>query len=220
MMYINFDRVKFTPRQYFFLCAISQQTAENNMEDTIAIYLDEDTDNLIEEGYIDSRKPKRKDESELSLFKITKKGKDALKKVSERSEPYDEDDTLLENWLYGIYSKRPNYEKSNREQTKRMISWFKHETDIQKNELSNLLLCFLNDTFVTESNGNEFWNEFNEAKLSNKRLQLSNKLEYVLWKPKDRFARHPKLEESPLYQYYQENKAYIDDQYKKRNEKK
>lgn len=213
-MICNIDNLfKIDPRNLVLFLTV-QDNVNTNREEQIAtlIYSDLQYNKLLEEGWLKIIKGKKGD-SDFKKLRLDTKAKKYLSSLSELK--ITEETKTLEEWLHKIYVSRPNYVKSNRKQTQRLLEWFSNETNIWKNELGNLLGSFLNDTFVSELKGQDFWTEFNNQKESNPRLQLSNKLENIIWYSKDPYKKKPELSESLLYSYYQDNKEYIDNKYNK-----
>lgn len=216
-MYINFNKLTskgIPPKGLLFLQAVHQQKSED-LEDFVASLIEDDfMEEMLEQGIIHYIKGKKGD-SEISKLRTTKKGRDLLLSI-QKGEEWDENDEILCNWLLSIYKKRPNYVKGNSAEIKRRLNWFKYETGITGNELSVLLVSFIKDSYVDNPNDKRPFNEkFNEFKQENPRAQLSNKIENILWTPKDRFQRAYTLENSPLWGYYQEFESYIENEWSK-----
>lgn len=218
-MYLNFDRILrhegMTPQSLLLLQAIHQQRGANN-EDYIAMLLEDDVlEDFLERGLVE--KKGKKGDSDLSKLRTSKKGVKFLLSL-QKDQNFDDEDVVIAEWVEKVYKKRPNYVKSNMAELKRRLNWFKVETGIYRNELSALLNCFIQDSFVDDYSDKRPFNErFREFKEYNKRAQLSNKTENILFTPKDRYQRHCNLEQSPLWQYYQENQKYIEDKWKSTN---
>lgn len=212
-MYLNLDKIfikeGMTPQSLLLLQTIHQQRGSNN-EDFIAMLLEDDVlEGFVEKGLVESVKGKKGD-SELSKLRTSKKGVKFLLSL-QKDQDFDEEDVTLAEWVERVYSKRPNYVKSNMAELKRRLNWFKVETGIYRNELSSLLESFIKDSFVDDPSDKRPFNQrFRDFKEYNKRAQMSNKTENILFTPKDRYQKYYNLEQSPLWQYYQENQKYIE----------
>lgn len=219
-MHLNLKKIliqeEMSPQSLFLLQAIHQQRGSNN-EDYIAMLLeDEVLEDFIEKGLVEKVKGKKGD-SELSKLRTSKKGVKFLLSL-QKDRDFDDEDEVIAEWVEKVYKKRPNYVKSNMVELKRRLNWFKVETGIYRNELSRLLECFIKDSFVDDPSDKRPFNQrFRDFKEYNKRAQISNKTENILFTPKDRYQKYYNLEQSPLWQYYQENQKYIEDKWKRQN---
>lgn len=203
-MFINFKTLNKFQEQFSFhdllyLCAVKQQDEESIKEigEKISVI------RLLEHNYIKTLK-----NGELRL---DKKGTEFLKNVS-KSDEITEDTERLCEWLVQVYKGREDGIVKNKQELKRRCNWFQDQTGIYKNKLAVLLQCFIQDSYTKESNLT-----IQEFKEQNPRMVLSNLLDNVFWKPKDNFARHYNLTDSPLYQYYEDNKEYIESVWKSKN---
>lgn len=218
-MYLNFKKIfeKFPMepvRSIMLLQAIHQQRGEDNEEHIAMIMEDDILDSFVEEGLVETIKGTKKD-SEISKLRTTKKGRQFLLDLQRDSDWDDEDETIA-NWIEGVYKKKPSYVKSNMSELKRRLNWFKFETGIHRNELSVLLTSFIQDSFVDDPNDKRPFNErFRDFKAQNKRAQLSNKAENIIFTPKDMYQKAYNLEQSPLWDYYRNNEKYIESKWKK-----
>jgi len=217
-MYVNLERFLksgLVPEDILYLTAIKQNAAGKNVQ-FLSTYL---SDSKIIEyenaGYIKSVNGKKTD-SLYFLIRTTDKANKLLAALSFAAE-YNEDDEKLVNWLIQTYKNRGGISK-NRQETLRRFSWFRKITGLEGNELANLVLCFINDTFVSE-NGQNFAQEFGEFKSQNPRAQLSQMADNLAWKPESHQDKHYTLEKSPLWNYYQEHQVFVDGQYNKYLEK-
>lgn len=221
-MYINFKKLLskgITPIELLFLQAAHQQSSEVLVDEITILQTDEVLEKFEEKGYIKYIKGKKGD-SEISKLRTTPKGRDFLLSLQKTSEEYGETEEKLFDWLLDIYKKRPNFVKGNTKEAKRRLHWFALETGITKNHLSILLADFVNNTFVDDPDDDrDFWTKFNEFKKHNKKAQTSNKIENLLWQPKDRFQRVYNLENSPLWNYYQTWKEDIEELWKQQLKK-
>ena len=94
----------------------------------------------------------------------------------------------------------------------RRLQWFSEQTGFTQNKLAVLIRCFITDTF--DQSAGISLNEFKEQ---NPRMVINNICENMFWTPKDHFARHYKLDESPLYIYLEDNEEYINQVWLKNN---
>jgi len=216
-MYLNFDKIvkrEVHPKDLLFLQAVHQQKTEE-LENVVAMYMEDDSlERFLSDGIVEYIKGKKGD-TEIARLRLTKKGRDFLLEL-QKGEDWTEVEVELVKWGEAVYSKRPNYVKSNKLEAQRRMYWFAQETGITKNELAVLMDCFMKDCFVPEEYDKRPFNEqFGEFKKKNPRAQVSNKLENILWAPKDRFQRHYTLEGSPLWNYYRDNEDYIEKQWER-----
>lgn len=70
----------------------------------------------------------------------------------------------------------------------------------------------MGDTYTKESGLS-----IQEFKEQNPRMVLSNLVDNIFWTPKNNFARHYNLDDSPLWNYYQDNMEYIEEVWRKNN---
>ncbi len=131
-------------------------------------------------------------ENPLHKVRITPKGKKLL------VEPIagDEEDTLFE-WLAKYYTDREK-QIGNPNRVKKLLLWFKQETNIERNNLVKLFVHFLNDSYVDEA---------------------SNVLEFTLFYPKKfttdkgktiAYEAKPDIYDSWLYKHYLKYKEELD----------
>lgn len=195
-MYLNFKildkfQEQFSFREFLYLCAVKQQDKEYQEE----YYSLNPNQKLLEQGYIKTLKS--------GELRLDKKGTELLKNIS-KSDEITEDTEKLCDWLVKVYKGREDGIVKNKQELKRRCQWFQDQTGIYKNKLALLLQCFIQDSYTKETGLT-----INEFKAENPRMVLSNMVDNVFWKPKDNFARHYNLTDSPLYQYYEDNKEYI-----------
>lgn len=203
-MYINFKVLdKFTSlfsvSDLLYLCAVKQQDEESMKEigEKISVI------RLLEHNYIKTLKN--------GEVRLDKKGTELLKNIS-KSDEITEDTEKLCEWLVKVYKGREDGIVKNKQELKRRCQWFQDQTGIYKNKLALLLQCFIQDSYTKETGLT-----ISEFKVENPRMVLSNMVDNVFWKPKDNFARHYNLTDSPLYQYYEDNKEYIESVWKSKN---
>src|SRR5690606_18639303 len=203
-MYLNFKILhkfleQFSFHDLLYLCAVKQQDDESMKK-----YLSEEQYSvLLEQGYIKTLKN--------GEARLDKKGTELLKNIS-KSDEITEDTEKLCEWLVKVYKGREDGIVKNKQELKRRCQWFQDQTGIYKNKLALLLQCFIQDSYTKETGLT-----INEFKAENPRMVLSNMVDNVFWKPKDNFARHYNLTDSPLYQYYEDNKEYIESVWKSKN---
>lgn len=212
-MYVSFTKIfkkyRLTPQSFMLLQCIHQNKGQDN-EDFISLLYEDDSVALFEEnGWIEQIKGKKGD-SELAKLRTTKKGRNILLDL-QKDEPYESQDEVLCDWIEKIYSIRPNYIKSNREELKRRLYWFRYETGIHKNELGALLETFIKNSYIDDPNDKRSFTErFREFKNDNPRAVISNKTENILWVAPDRYSKYYSLENSPLWSFYKDNEDYIE----------
>lgn len=200
-MFINFEKFEkygYTEEMIFLLCAIKNKALDYVKEKF------ETHRELFESKDLIKYVKKTKASQELfELVRIDKKGEKLLKDLSS-SVSVSEDVEVLGNWVINYYKKRKGGIVTNKTETLRRLQWFSDETGLVKNSLAVLIKCFINDTYSPESGLT-----IEQAKEENPRLQLSNEAGNIFWKPRDRFARHYNLDDSPLYAYYTDFKDII-----------
>jgi len=200
-MYLNFKILNKFQEQFSFsdllyLCAVKQQDKENQEK-----YYS--SQKLLEQGYIKTLKS--------GEVRLDKKGTELLKNIS-KSDEITEDTEKLCEWLVKVYKDREDGIVKNKQELKRRCQWYQDQTGIYKNKLALLLQLFIQDSYTKETGLT-----INEFKAENPRMVLSNMVDNVFWKPKDNFARHYNLTDSPLYQYYEDNKEYIEKVWKSKD---
>lgn len=203
-MYLNFKVLdKFTSlfsiSDLLYLCAVKQQDKEYQEE----YYSLNPNQKLLEHNYIKTLKN--------GEVRLDKKGVELLKNIS-KSDEITEDTEKLCEWLVKVYKDREDGIVKNKQELKRRCNWFQDQTGIYKNKLALLLQSFIQDSYTKETGLT-----INEFKEQNPRMVLSNMVDNVFWKPKDNFARHYNLTDSPLYQYYEDNKEYIEKVWKSKD---
>lgn len=197
-MYINFNqfrKLKLTEEFVFFLLAVKSEDKE---------YIENfnDKQKSLEEGYIKQIKS--------GDYRLDKKGKEVLNKLS-KSDKISEETEKLAEWIANYYKNKKGGIVRNKKELQRRISWFSDQTSIRGNALAILISCYINDSF-DESLGLSM-QEFKEQ--NNGRMTLSFIPENVFWKPLNHFQKNYTLDESSLYNYYLDNQKYIEEQWKK-----
>lgn len=199
-MYINFNKLHrsgITLEQLFWLCAVQQKEPE----EITNLYYDEDSvEKFLEKGFL-----KRLKKGEL---RIDTKGTKFLKDISSSGVISIETEVIVD-WLIKVYKSR-NGAVKNKKETQRRCQWFSDETGIVGNYLAVLLRCFVQDVYQSDTG-----QSIEEARADNPRLQLSVLTDNIFWNPPNNFARNYTLDNSPLWNYYDEYTEYITEQWKK-----
>jgi 5'-deoxynucleotidase YfbR-like HD superfamily hydrolase len=144
-------------------------------------------------------------------IRLSDKGKKLLTDMSYEGSA-DEETEVLTNWLVQLYKSKSGGIVKNKTEIKRRIQWFKTITGVSGNKLATLLQCFINDTY-NEQEGVSV-KEFME---NNPRGVLSNMLDNVCWQPTSLYDKHKTLDKSPLWQYFEDNKEYVEHVWKSKN---
>lgn len=194
-MYINFKKLEDYGLvcEYFFLLIAIKQKEELN---TFAYYDEDIVEVWLEAGII--KKLKGGD------LRLDKKGLKILKDITDSSE-ITKDTEILVEWLIKVYKAKGGIVR-NKKETKRRLQWFSDQTGFYGNKLALLLQCFINDTYDKDSGLS-----IDEAKRINPRLQLSVMVDNVMFTPPNNFSTKYSLDNSPLWDYYEENESYIED---------
>lgn len=206
-MYINFDtynRKGLTEVEIFTLCAIKNKAVEYLYENFSKVQ-----EKLEKDGYIKYVKGK-KDSKLEELVRLDKKGEKVLKDLSS-SASITEENKKLSEWVINFYKTKKGGIVKNKTETARRCEWFSNETGWVEKKLAILLMLFINDTYDQNSGLS-----LSEYKEQNPRMVLSNLCDNIFWSPSNNFARHYKLDESPLYQYYLDNQKYVEEQWENR----
>lgn len=140
----------------------------------------------------------KKGASNESKVRLNKKGKELLIKLVTSS--VDEDTEKIAEWVKKVYKKKNNGIVKNYKELCRRISWFSDITNIKQNELALLIQSFISNTYDPDCGMS-----IEEAKKNNPFLVLSNIAENVFWSQKDVFSKHYSLDDSPLWQFYEDN---------------
>lgn len=203
-MFINFRVLnkfleQFSLHDFLYLCAVKQQDEESIKEigEKISVI------RLLEHNYIKTLKN--------GEVRLDKKGTELLNKIS-KSDEITSDTEQFANWLISVYKGREDGIVKNKTECKRRLQWFQDQTGLYRNHLALLLKCFMGDTYTKESGLS-----IQEFKEQNPRMVLSNLVDNIFWTPKNNFARHYNLDDSPLWNYYQDNMEYIEEVWRKNN---
>lgn len=200
-MYINFIVLeKFLKKgwsleDFLYLCAVKNQDKENSEKYGAS------KEKFIEEGYV---KLLKKGEERLD-----KKGTDFLNKLGKSDKITPETEKLSE-WIANYYKNKKGGIVRSLPNIKRRCQSFCDETGFYGNKTAILIYCFINDSYDKESGLT-----IEEFKEQNPRMVLSYMAENIFYSPPSHFSKHFNLDDSPLYQYYLNNKKYIEQQWKK-----
>lgn len=163
-----------------FLAAISQRDSEfliNNLTD--------DCFKRFEAlSLLTNVKSKKKDEHPYISLRLSEKGKQLLSDLEEAE--IEEQDLKIFEWLENHYRKLGK-DIGNKAKTKRHIRDFRIKSNVEKNNLINLVLDFL---------------EENEER--------SKKLEYIFYYPKTAFETRFNLDGSWLWNHFEKNRERIE----------
>lgn len=199
-MYINFHELQKSGLEHqdlFFLVAIKQKEEEHIQE----YYNGDVIEDWLEKGWI---KKLKKGE-----IRIDTKGTKLLTKISTSSKVTEDTERIVQ-WLIKVYKSKDGGIVKNKTETARRCQWFSDETGLQKNKLALLLKCFIEDSYSSDSGVTII-----EAKRQNPRLVLSQMVDNIFWSPPNHFSRIYKLDESPLYRYYEDNVEYVEQMFQK-----
>lgn len=198
-MYINFNKLhrsEITLEQLFLMCAVQQREPQEILD----MYYDEEVvQEFLERGFF-----KRLKKGDL---RIDTKGTKFLKEVSSSGVISIETEVIVD-WLIKVYKSR-NGAVKNKKETQRRCQWFSDETGIKGNKLAILLKSFIQDVYQSD-----LGQTIEEARKDNPRLQLSILTDNIFWNPPNNFARNYTLDNSPLWNYYDEYTEYIKEQWK------
>ena len=201
-MYINFTVLeKFLEKGWkledlLYLCATKNKDAEH------AEKYNENKEKLIEAGFVKLLKD--------GSPRLDKKGTDFLNKVS-KSDRISPETEKLSDWITNYYKKRKGGIVRNKAELKRRCEWYSNITGISGNALAVLVSLFINDVYDSESGLS-----IEEFKEQNPRMVLNNMAENIFWKPNNHFSKNYTLEDSPLYEYFEANKKYVETQWKRK----
>jgi len=200
-MFVNFKVVdkflkEFKIEDLFFILAVKQQDQENIEE-----YRGYNLSKLLDSGYLKQIK-----NGELRL---DKKGTEFLRDLGKADK--SEDDTKIVEWIITSYKERGGFVK-NKTETVRRCTWFSNETGFFQNKLATLISLFMSDTYNQDSGltVQEFMKE-------NPRGVLSQLTDNLFYSPPNHFAKNYNLENSPLWNYYENNKDFVEEVWRKNN---
>lgn len=189
-MYINFEYLKqkgLTVSDVTILQIIKQLKIEPELEEDLAIVLTDDfMEKAFERDYITTIKGKKKD-SELSKLRLTSKGNKILDNIE--TPKVTEGDLKMYEHLCNFYLSHEDEERvlGNQKKTKMYCAIFRNRLSLSLHEMYWLCWLFVQRYEYTKKLENIFFD--------------SNKIRY------GKFENH--FEDSPLYQFYEENKQEV-----------
>lgn len=164
---------------------------------------------LLTYGYIKHINAKNKKEHKFASVRLSDSGKKILVELSFEG-VVDEETKVLAEWVKSVYKNKSGGIVKNAKELERRIHWFKTITNIKGNFLAILIQHAMQDTYNPDYGGS-----FAEYKNLNPRAILSNLAENLFWMPSSIMDKHKTLDKSPLYTYYEDNKDYIENIWKK-----
>lgn len=191
-MYLNTKLIhdKNFSLQEVFCMQLLKQNRNEDLEDCLAMYLnDEIIEKFEKSGILDKVKKKKKTDSDFSILRLSSKGSKLLDEFY--TAEVDEDSLRLYDWIESIYIKSGK-EIGNRRKTKQFIAQFSKESGITRNHLSHLIKSFVYD---------------------DSQFEWSRVLQYLFFKGDSVFSIKFDLHASRLYQYYLKNKEMFDKEF-------
>jgi DNA-binding PadR family transcriptional regulator len=167
---------------------IKQNKMENHEDELALTISDPMIDKFKNNGLIKYVQAKRKSDSELKLMRLTKKGEDLLEDFT--TPDITPGDTDMFNYLTAMYldSDDPDRTIGNKKKTKMYCAIFRQEVGIGLHEMFHLCKVFLEN------------------------YKYTKRLEYIFFNQKEnqygKFKNH--LEDSPLYQFLDEKRGYLE----------
>ena len=196
MSYVNFKLLKergITPVDLMFLQAVKQQKIEDAMEPVAMLLDDMKYEHLTEAGIVHEIKGTAK-MNEIERIRLTPKGNKFLEECY--TGDITQGDIEMFNHLCEMYLDSKDEERSigNKKKTLRYCSVFRNHLSLTLHEM--YWLCWL---FLQE-------------------YEYTKKLEYVFFNSnKNRYGKFENaIEDSPLYQFYDEQKIRIEKLWKQR----
>ena len=199
-----FFKSKITAEEFILLSVIQQNS--NGSQRERLLELDSDYSSISE--YVKFVNRKNKTQTLHDLVRLDKKGNKLLVDLFTYSP--DEDTEKIISWMEVTYKAMGKFMR-NREESFRRCAWFSVASGINKNKLAMLIQTFMQNVYNPEVHGDNFY----EAKKENPHLILNNMIENAFWTPKDLFAKHYNLDDSPLYSFYLENEEHFLKQFEK-----
>ena len=193
-----FFKSKITAEEFILLSVIQQNS--NGSQRERLLELDSDYSSISE--YVKFVNRKNKTQTLHDLVRLDKKGNKLLVDLFTYSP--DEDTEKIVSWMEVTYKAMGKFMK-NRKESFRRCAWFTKSSGIDKNKLAVLVQTFMQNVYNPEVHGDNFY----EAKKENPHLILNNMIENAFWTPKDIFAKHYNLDDSPLYNFYLENEEHF-----------
>lgn len=198
-MYINFKnfgKSGLSSDELILLCAIKQ-------ENTAFVEGFLDLLPALEEKGLTKEIKGTKKQSPIEKLRLSKSGEKLLTDLV-LIDKADEETKEIANWVVRVYSKKEGGFVKNRQELERRIQWFKSMTGIENNFLGYLIKLAMNDTYDPS-----YGLTFLEAKKENPRLIMSNMAENLFWSSDNIFNKRYKLEESALFNYYNDNREFV-----------
>jgi hypothetical protein len=189
-MYLNLALIteKGYNLQEVFVMQLLKQNRSEDLEEYLAYYL---SDPIIErfekENILTSIKKKKKNDSGFSTIRLSKKGDKLLSEFTDTCLVEDQD-IMVFDWVKNMYLGLGK-EIGSETKCKNLISWFRRESGISKNNLVILIRDFVSD---------------------DDRMEYSKVMQYVFWKGENHFQTKPKLEDSKLWLYYEKYREVFD----------
>lgn len=190
-MYLNTRLIHdkgYTMPEVCYMQLLKQNRSED-LEKELAIYFqDEFLEKFTEEGIMSTVKKKRKSDSDFSTYRLSKKGDELLKDF--QTPEITKGDLDMFDYLCTMYLKNEDEERTigNKKKTKMYCSIFRARLSLDLYEMYWLCFLFLRD------------------------YKFTKKLEYIFFDSnKNRYGTFEgNFEDSPLYQYYDENRENIE----------
>lgn len=187
-MYVNFKLLEtygLIPEDVVILTAIKQNRKEDMSKiiESICNRLDfYESQKLV--NYIKGNKT----ENKFKLIRTTSKCNNQLDNIG--IPKIIDEDIIIADWMKYLYLKSGK-QVGNFENLKLFISLFRVHTGIERNWLSFLIKCFINDE---------------------KNFEFSHVATYLFWKPENIYQtkKNFTIGQSRLYQYYESKKEFFD----------
>lgn len=194
-MYLNLDLIHERGFNLFEVSVLQiiRQNRSENLEDGIATYINDNMLKRFEElSLITSVKKKTKDTSDFEVLRTTAKANKILDDIKIKGVSVQ--DIEMFDYLCEMYLKNDDKERviGNKKKIKGYIAQFRAELGINVHEMYYLCLMFLNEYIYTKKLENIFFD--------------ANKNRYSKFEDN--------IEESPLYQFYDENKKRVEEFWK------
>lgn len=173
----------------FFLMQLLAQNTEKGMHEYLLIYMtDEHLKRFLALDLISTVKKKKVGDHDFSVMRLSKKGREIFRNT--KTPDYTEEDELLLTYLIERYQKCGK-QIGNREKVKEFLAWFRIETGYSRKQVWKAVALYLR-IGMDDSGG-----------------KYIPTLENLLWKGGTVFQKQPKLSESKLYQFIEDNKKLL-----------
>ena len=199
-MYINFEilfKRDLIPQDLLFLQAVKQQKTEDTSE-YIAMLLDDERYEVLEKMELVYQIKGTKKMNDIERMRVTPKGNKFLEEV--RIAGVTEGDIQMYDYLCEMYLKDYDNERTigNKKKTKIYCAVFRKYLNLTLHEMYWLCHMFLEE------------------------YEYTKVLEYIFFNSnKNRYGKFENnIEDSPLYQFYDENKSRVEKLWKTKNIKK